>query len=287
MRVVTADGLIRRVDSDHEPDLFWAVRGGGGSFGVVAEMEFELLPVGELAAGALVFPAARQGEVFRAWRRWAEDLPEEMTSIARVISLVNADGTDDGRIVRIEFVWLGPEESGRKMLAPLSDLDPLIDTFAPATPEDVAALHMDPPDPFPYAGEGQLLSGLDDKAIDGIVTVLGRDIGSPGYIYELRTLGGAIGRVHSGGGALNSLKAAYMSFAAAVTPDGDVERLVRARLERLRAVLESFDVGSLTTFSEAPSEPERLFAPLTLDRLRRIHSAVDPSGTIHPNHPLA
>ena len=78
-----------------------------------------------------------------------------------------------------------------------------------------------------------------------------------------------------------------MSFAAAVIPDRDVERLVRARLHRLRGVLDRFDLGSLTTFSEAHSEPERLFAPFTLDRLRRIRSAIDPTGAIHPNHPLA
>ena len=78
--VVTADGELRRVDHDHEPDLFWALRGGNGNFGVVTALEFEVFPVEQLYAGALFFPVERTGEVLHTWAELMPSLPEEMTS---------------------------------------------------------------------------------------------------------------------------------------------------------------------------------------------------------------
>ena len=70
IEIVTADGRLRRVDADHDPDLFWALRGGGGSFGVVTAMEIALYPVPELYAGAMWWPWERAAEVMHAWREW-------------------------------------------------------------------------------------------------------------------------------------------------------------------------------------------------------------------------
>ena len=85
--VVTADGPIRRIDRDTEPDLFWAIRGGGGSFGIVTALEFELYPVRELYAGDLFFPIERAAEVLHAWREWVATVPDELTSVGRVLHL--------------------------------------------------------------------------------------------------------------------------------------------------------------------------------------------------------
>ena len=70
IEIVTADGRLRRVDHDNDPDLFWALRGGGGSFGVVTAMEIALYPVPELYAGAMWWPWERAAEVMHAWREW-------------------------------------------------------------------------------------------------------------------------------------------------------------------------------------------------------------------------
>src|SRR6188508_54489 len=82
--VVTGDGDVVRADHETNPDLFWALRGGGGSFGVVTGMEIALRPVAEVFAGWLVWPIERAVEVLRRWADWATDAPEEVTSVARL-----------------------------------------------------------------------------------------------------------------------------------------------------------------------------------------------------------
>jgi FAD/FMN-containing dehydrogenase len=85
--IVTPDGRLARADSEYEPDLFWAVRGGGGSVGVVTALEMALYPVGELYAGALFFPIERSSEVLHAWREWTGAVPDEVTSLGRILRL--------------------------------------------------------------------------------------------------------------------------------------------------------------------------------------------------------
>ena len=85
VEIVTPDGRLVRADADHEPDLFWAVRGGGGSVGVVTALEMRLYPVAELYAGALFFPIERSSEVLHAWREWTDTVPDEVTSVGRIL----------------------------------------------------------------------------------------------------------------------------------------------------------------------------------------------------------
>ena len=85
VEIVTPDGRLARADADHEPDLLWAVKGGGGSVGVVTAMEMTLYPVRELYAGALFFPIQRSSDVLHAWREWTRTVPDEITSIGRIL----------------------------------------------------------------------------------------------------------------------------------------------------------------------------------------------------------
>ena len=85
VEVVNADGELIRVDADNEPELFWALRGGGGAFGVVTALEFRLYPITEVHAGVLFFPIERGSEVLRAWRSWIQDVPDEVTSVGRFL----------------------------------------------------------------------------------------------------------------------------------------------------------------------------------------------------------
>ena len=94
--LVTPDGDLVRADADHEPDLFWAVRGGGG-IGVVTALEMRLYPVGELYAGSLFFPIARAAEVLHAWRAWTGTVPDEVTSQGRLVRLPPAPRTAQNR----------------------------------------------------------------------------------------------------------------------------------------------------------------------------------------------
>src|SRR5437588_3881140 len=85
--VVTADGELVRADLENEPDLFWALRGGGGNFGVVTALEFDLYPVPDLYAGMLAWPWERTTDVLHAWREWVSGLPREMGTWARILQV--------------------------------------------------------------------------------------------------------------------------------------------------------------------------------------------------------
>ena len=118
--VVTADGREVRADSGSEPDLFWALRGGGGSFGVVTALELELFPIRELYGGVLFWPQERAAEVLEAWREWAAGVPDEMTSLGRLLNVPPLEELPEalrGRsFVVVEAAWLGDEADGRRLL---------------------------------------------------------------------------------------------------------------------------------------------------------------------------
>ena len=220
IELVTGDGAERRIDADTEPDLFWALRGGGANFGAVTAIEFELLPLRELYAGALFFGFERAGEVLHAWRAWTESAPEEVTSVGRLIQLPDLELIPE--IVRgksftvVEAAFLGGEEEGRELLAPLRDLGPEMDTFAMVPPAGLSELHMDPVDPVPYMTAHALVGDLPESAIDELVAATGPGSGSPLLSIELRHGGGALGREAPNGGALASLPGTYMMFGVGV-----------------------------------------------------------------------
>ncbi len=88
VELVTADGELRCVDARTEPELFWALRGGGGNYGVVTAMTFDLVELSEVFAGSVIYPAdERAGEIIQSWHDWTRDVPDEVTSIARFLHL--------------------------------------------------------------------------------------------------------------------------------------------------------------------------------------------------------
>ena len=162
IEVVTADGQIIRTDADNDPALFWALRGGGGSFGIVTAIEFTLYPVPEVYAGVMFWPIERAAEVLHAWHDLVPSLPESMTTVGRLLMLPPIPEIPEplrGRkFVVVEAIHLGDEREGAELLAPLRELAPEMDTVATIPTSALSALHMDPEHPVPGAGDGMLLS---------------------------------------------------------------------------------------------------------------------------------
>ena len=164
MELVTAGGDQVRVDVDNEPDLFWAVRGGGGSFGVVTAVEFELLPLPQIFAGAL-FPC-RTGERGSArLAEWADGMPEEMTSVGRLMNFPPIPEVPEplrGKSFAVlEVIYCGDPADGEELVAPLRELGSAgMDTIQAQPPAGIAELHMDPPDPVPYTSESMLTANF-------------------------------------------------------------------------------------------------------------------------------
>src|SRR3954452_12764396 len=169
IELVNAEGESVRADADQNADLFWALRGGGGSFGVVTALEFELYPVSEVYAGVLFFPLERGAEVLRAWRRWVDSVPDEVTSVGRFLQFPPIPDIPEplrGKsFVVVEAASLLGKDSTDELLRPLRELGPQLDTFATIPVQELKHLHMDPEHPVPGHGDGMLLSELNDAAI--------------------------------------------------------------------------------------------------------------------------
>jgi FAD binding domain len=145
VELVTPDGRLVRADADHEPDLFWAVRGGGGSVGVVTALEMRLYPVRELYAGVLFFPIDRSAEVLHAWRLWTGTVPDEVTSFGRIVRFPPLPEVPEplrGRaFALVEAAYLGSAPAGVELIQPLRQLGPELDTFALIPARAPAAQH--------------------------------------------------------------------------------------------------------------------------------------------------
>ena len=236
VELVTADGRIVRADRDTEPDLFWAVRGGGGSFGIVTAIEFALYPVAEVYAGILFFPFERAAEVLNAWSTWVEDTPDELTSAGRLMQFPPIPDIPEpmrGRsFVMVEAAFIGSEEEGAAVLRPLRELGPEMDTFAMIPASELRFLHMDPPQPVPNAGDGMALAELTPEAVDALVAVAGPGSRSPLISVELRQLGGAVAAERPEHGAVGHLEAAFALFGVGMAFDPEMEAAARSMRRR-------------------------------------------------------
>ena len=290
--VVTADGQLRRVDRERESELFWALRGGGGSFGVVTALEFSLYPVAELYAGDLLWPVERASEILHAWRDWVETVPRELTSVGRLLHLPPIPDIPEplrGRsFVLVEAAYIGSEDDGRELLRPLREREPELDTFAMIPAPGLAALHMDPPAPVPAAGDGGLLSALPAEAVDGVVQAAGPESGTVLLSVELRHLGGALAEPSPEHGAVGEIDAAFAHFSVGLAMTPDVAAAVRHEVERVLGVLAPWEAGrTYFNFTERRVESNGLFPEETVRRLAAIKRQVDPDNIFLACHPVA
>ena len=198
IELVTADGRLVRADRDNEPDLFWALRGGGGSFGVVTAIELELFPIEHAYAGVLFYPIERGSEVLHAWRELTQSdaLPDELTTVARFLRLPPIPDIPEelrGKsFVTVDAYHLGDPGQADELLAPLRALGPINDTIATVPVPALSHLHMDPEQPVPAAGDGLMIAELPARAVDAFVEVAGQNAKFPLVTVELRHLEGAL-----------------------------------------------------------------------------------------------
>lgn len=289
--VVTADGQIRSVDADNEPELFWALRGGGGSFAVVTAIELQLLPIAEVYAAAMFWPVERAGEVLHAYRRWAADLPDAVTSCGRVLQLPPAPHIPEplrGRaFVLVEAVVLEECHDAEQLLHPLRALAPDIDTGGRIPVAALSDLHMDPPGPVPGTGEGMLLAHLPPEAVDAIVAVAGAGSSSPLLSVEVRHLGGALSQSRQDAGALATVEAEFSLFAVGLTPDPAAVGKVRKHLELLGHRMAPWGAGrAYQNWTEHRVSPSTFHDDSTLRRLRQVKATYDAGDVIRANHPI-
>jgi FAD/FMN-containing dehydrogenase len=276
-RVVTADGRLLRASATEHPDLYWGLRGGGGNFGVVAEFEFRLHPVGTRALVAEhTFAAADAGAALRGWRDLAADAPRPATFTASV---------RDGEAT-LGFVWVGDPRRGRRLAAQLDALgEPLARRVA-----ETSYLRLQSRDDTPQGHarrrycKGHYLRALPDAAIDALLV---RGEGFPNV--SLQAYGGAIADVPDHATAFSHRDAAfeYIASASWTDPAEDQARMAAAR--RCAAAMAPFAAGVYVNVltDEGAAGVRRAYPGHKLDRLVAVKDAYDPDNAFHLNHNIA
>ncbi len=287
VEIVTADGRVVRADRDNEPDLFWAVRGGGGNFGVVTALEIALYETPDLYAGAMFWPVERASEVLHAWREWIETVPGTVTSLGRILHFPPIPDVPEplrgNSFVLVEAVFTGPESEGAELVAPLRELGPAMDTFAAAPPTALPHLHMDPPKPVPGVGDGMFLDDFPAEAVDAVVATGV----APLLSLEVRHLGGALAEPSAAHGAVGSIDAGYAVYAVGMAMTPEMGAAVGEAVGRTKAALAPWESErTYLNFAEERVDPARLYAAETYRRLRRVRAAYDPGEMFLSNHPV-
>src|SRR6516225_1318331 len=290
--LVTADGELVRADHQHEPDLFWALRGGGGSFGVVAAVVTELLAVTEAYAGSLWYPIERADEVLHAWRELVQaGPPDELSVIARMMSFPPVPDVPEavrGKSFALIHVYhVGDRADADRVLEPLRALGPINDTIQTIPMPSLSGVAMDPPQPVPVAGDGLMLRDLPAEALHALLRAAGADAGPQLAIVELRHLEGELTRGRPQDGAVTSIPAKHALYAGGFAPTPDIQTESKSQIEAIQQALAPWATRYLNpNFAETKHAPETLWTEQAYQRLQRIKATVDPDDVIRSNHPV-
>jgi len=293
IELVTAEGEPRTVDAGNDADLFWALRGGGGGYAAITALHLALLPIDEIYAGALVFPAEVGADAVRAYRDWAAGLPDEVTSVVRFITpppIPDVPEPIRGRpLLTIDAACIGGQAEGEATIAPLREIgETIMDTFAWMPAAGLCRIHMDPENPVPGIGEGRTVRELDDDAIDAFVSIAGPDSGSPLLLSELRHLGGALGRPDENGGALSHLDAGFAMYGVGMPMTPELGEAIPAHLARIEQTMRPWRAdGSYYNFVEGPCDVDAILPPDVCARLGEVKRKWDPEGRIVANHAVS
>ncbi len=227
-----------RADAGNEPDLFWALRGGGGSFGVVTALELDLVETPAIYAGGLMWPADRAAEVFEAYRGVAASAPAELTTGIRFLCLPPIPEVPEPLrarpLVDVTGAFLGSEAQARELIAPLRALgDPVMDTFATVPPAALCHIYGDPEQPTPGMTHQTVLRELTSETADALVANAGPESGSPLLAVALRHLGGALAEAPDGAGALDRLDGEYAMYGVGVPMAPEMAPAIEEHLNRV------------------------------------------------------
>ncbi|WP_116952970.1 FAD-binding oxidoreductase [Jiangella endophytica] len=286
--VVTADGQILQVDDGNHPDLFWAIRGGGGNFGVVTRFKYQLHEVPGVVGGLILFPATP--EVVHGFIREAAAAPEELSVIVNVMPappmpFIPAD--QHGSLVVLGLVcYAGPADEGEKVLAPIRALaEPIADLVRPIT---YAEMFMDAEgddEYHPTATARTLFADeLDLERVAQIVERL-RTAPAPMRVAQFRPLGGAISRVADDATAYAHRGRAFMVNIASFLDGPDTKAEREQWVLDTAAVAENGGSGAYVNFlaDDGAQRAREAYPGATWERLTQLKRQYDPGNLFRRN----
>ncbi|MDX3237232.1 FAD-binding oxidoreductase [Streptomyces sp. ME03-5709C] len=291
LEVVTADGELRYVDAESEPELFWALRGGKGNFAVVTALEFAVFPVPRLYGGGIYFPGERMADVLRAWTAWHPGTPETMVSSFAALRLPPLPEVPEplrgAFVVSLRFAYSGTAADGERLIAPLRAVAPaVLDTVRDMPYAEVASIHDEPTEPLPYYERGIMLREFPAEAQDRLVELVGPDSETTLWIAELRALGGAWDREPAVPNAVATRGLPYSLLGVEVGPLSEEHRLK----ESVAALLDGMGpwgadrrlVNNLAP--DEASDAAAIYGPERYERLAAVKRTYDPANMFRINH---
>lgn len=285
-RVVTADGEIRYVDADNHPDLFWAIRGGGGNFGVVTHFKFQLHPVDTIVGGMLVLPATP--EVIAAFAAQAEAAPEELSAIVNILPappMPFVPTEYHGQIVMLAtLVYTGDVEEGMRAVAPFRQLaQPIVDMIGPM-PYPAIYMPDDPDMRMVSALRSTFINEIDVQTARAMLDHLRKSTAMMS-IAQFRVLGGAMARVPADATAY-----AFRANRAMVTFIGFYQDPADANVHNAWAAeaIGALNQGENAVYvnfvaDEGKARVRDAYPTATWERLAAIKAKYDPTNLFHLN----
>ncbi|GAA1614962.1 FAD-binding oxidoreductase [Kribbella sancticallisti] len=285
-RLVTASGEVVVANADENPDLFWALRGGKGGFGIVTSMDFELVELSTLYGGSVFFDAAEIGPAMSTWVEWTKTLPETATTSVIILRMPPLEFIPEllrGKtVLSVRFAFIGDAAAGERLFQPIRKVGAtLIDAVAEMPASAIATIHNDPKDPGPGWDRGQLLNNLDAGFVAAFLETADPDQQVPFVAIEIRHLGGATRRDVPEGSAVGGRGGAYTLFMAGVPDPRQPEQNFPAASEALLAPLAPW-ISAEHTINYAggllvPGSYEASWPAETFTRLAEIRATYDPN----------
>ncbi len=292
--VVTADGQLRTVDAEHEPELFGLLRGGKGNLGIVTSLTFDLFEVKDFYAGGVFYPGSAAQEVLTAFSRWAPALPETVSTSIALLRLPDMDIIPEPMrnqfLVHLRFGHLGDADSGARLLAPMREaLPPMMDMVAPMSYADIDMIHMDPPVPVPFLHAGEFLRGFDADVIADLLQEVGPGTGCPLLEVEIRLMGGAYTRVSDGTDAVSGRDEPYILVLIGLMAPPNIELIPAAMASIFKAVSPHRSGRTFVNLHGVPGDEAdraRAWSDETYTRLVRAKSDYDPGNLLRFQHSI-
>jgi FAD/FMN-containing dehydrogenase len=284
--VVTADGEVRRVDAATEPDLFWAIRGGGGNFGVATRFRFRLHELPTVVGGMLLLPATT--DTITRFIEAAEAAPEELSTIANVMKappMPFVPEDQQGKLVIFGLMcYAGDGEAGERALSPFRELaEPIVDMVRP-----IPYPEMYPPEEGEFhpiaTGHTMFVDRIGRAEAETILDRLGTSTAMMSAV-QLRVLGGAMARIPSDATAFAHRRSRIMANVAALYERPEEAEVHAPWVRELAGALHQGDDGAYVNFlgDEGEDRVRAAYPGDTWDRLRAIKARYDPSNLFRLN----
>ena len=285
--LVTADGQLIRADAEHNPDLFWALRGGGGNFGVATRFQFRLHQVDSVVGGMLILPASP--ETLAAFIAEAEAAPDELSGIVNIMVAPPMPFLPDdvhGQLIMMGMLcYAGPTDSGERAVAPFRELTtPIADMIGPMRYPEIYRLTEEIPKPMYEAARSVFLDSLDrDTAaalLDGLQAAT-----APMAVAQLRVLGGAIARVPADATAYAHRDRRIMAAIGAVFESADESDVHEAWVVDVAKALRQGEPGVYINFvgDEGDARVREAYPDSTWARLAAVKAQYDPTNLFRLN----